>query len=125
MHEMGIALQILNIVQQSLPPGELLRVKAIHLRVGKLTAIVPGSLTFCLEVVAKDSVAEGAEVVFNEVPVVVECQECHEETEIAEPPFACGKCGSGKVNVLSGREMIVESIEVEEAAPEVTPVNRD
>jgi hydrogenase nickel incorporation protein HypA/HybF len=114
MHEMGIALQILNIVRQSLPPDEPVRVKAIHLRVGKLTAIVPGSLKFCMEVVTKDTPAEGAALEFTEVPVVVVCGECLEESEISEPPFACKKCGSGKVEIVSGREMVVESIEVED-----------
>lgn len=114
MHEMGIAMQIMNIVMESLPPGEPLRVKAIHLRVGKLTAIVPPSLKFCMEMVTKDTPAEGAELKFTEVPVTVECDECGEQTVIERPPFACGKCGSEKVEIISGREMIIESIEVEE-----------
>jgi hydrogenase nickel incorporation protein HypA/HybF len=114
MHEMGIALQILSIVQQSMPTDEPLRVKSIHLRVGKLTAIVPGSLKFCMEVVTKDSPAEGAALEFTEVPVRVVCGECFEESEINEPPFACAKCGSGKVEIIAGREMVVESIEVED-----------
>ena len=118
MHEMGIAIQIMNIVQQSLPPGEPLRVKSINLKVGKLTAIVAPSLKFCMEVITKDTPAEGAELVITEVPVVVACTECGEETEINEPPFACRACGSNKVEILSGREMIVESIEVEELVSE-------
>jgi len=66
MHEMGIAIQIMNIVQQSLPPGEPAKIKKIHLRVGKLTAIVPASLGFCMEVVTKDGPAEGAELVLRQ-----------------------------------------------------------
>lgn len=114
MHEMGIAMQIMDIVRQSLPPGEPVKVRAIHLRLGKLTAIVPASLKFCMEVVTRDTPAEGAELRFTEVPVVVVCGECYEESEITEPPFACAKCGSGKVKVLSGREMMVDAIEVED-----------
>jgi len=114
MHEMGIAMQILNIVQESLPPGEPLRIKAIHLKVGKLTAIVPASLTFCMNVVTKDTPADGAELKFIEVPVKVECSECGEESVIEKPPFVCGHCKSDKVEVIAGREMIIESIEVEE-----------
>jgi len=117
MHEMGIAMQVMNIVMESLPRDEPLRVKAIHLRVGKLTAIVPQSLQFCMEMVTKDTPAEGAELKFNEVPVTVECDECGEQTVIERPPFACGKCGSEKVEIISGREMIIESIEVEERKP--------
>lgn len=112
MHEMGIAMQILNIVQQSLPPGEPVRVKAIHIRAGKLTAIVPASLSFCMEVVSKGTVAEGAEMIFIEVPVRVECDQCGEETEIEKPPFACASCGSDRVEIIAGREMVIESIEV-------------
>ena len=114
MHEMGIAMQIMNLCQQSLPPDEDLRIKSIHLRVGKLTAIVPQSLRMCMEVVTKDTPAEGAELQFTEVPLVVQCQECGEDTEIEEPPFKCSGCGSDKVDIISGREMIVESIEVED-----------
>jgi hydrogenase nickel incorporation protein HypA/HybF len=117
MHEMGIAMQILGIVQQSLPPGEALRVKAIHLTIGKLTAIVPSSLTFCMNVVTKDTAADGAEIVFNEVPVKLMCEKCGAETEVSAPPFVCGKCGSDNVEVVAGREMVIDSIEVEEAAP--------
>jgi hydrogenase nickel incorporation protein HypA/HybF len=111
---MGIAIQILNLARGSMPPGEPLRIRAIHLRVGKLTAIVPQSLRFCMEVVTKDTPAEGARIVLNEVPVKVECEECRKESVIDEPPFACRECGSDKVEVTAGREMIVESIEVEE-----------
>ena len=93
MHEMGIAIQILNIVNQSMPPDEDLKVKSIHLRVGKLTAIVPQSLKFCMEVVTKDTRAQGAELVFTEVPVQAECKECGEVSVIESmntsiPPMA-------------------------------------
>ncbi len=112
MHEMGIAMQVMDIVSQSLPRGEDLTVKSISLKVGKLTAVVPRSLRFCMEVVTKGTPAEGAELYFDEVPVRVLCEDCDERTEIAEPPFVCGSCGSDRVAVISGREMIVESIEV-------------
>lgn len=117
MHEMGIAIQIMSIVMQSLPPAEPLRVKSITLRVGKMTAIVPSSLKFCLEVVGKDTVADGSEIIFNEVPVQVSCSDCGKESVIEEPPFACGSCGSDNVEVIAGREMVVESIEVDDFGP--------
>jgi len=113
MHEMGIAMQILGIVQQSMPAGEPLKVKAIHLTIGKLTAIVPSSLTFCMDVVMKDTAAEGAEIVFNEVPVLLECDKCGAQSEVSAPPFVCGQCGSDNVEVVGGREMVIDSIEVE------------
>ncbi len=117
MHEMGIALQILDIVNQSLPRDEDLRIKSIQLRVGKLSAVVPQSLRFCMEVVTKDTPAEGAELHMEEVPVVLVCEDCGAKTEIERPPFECGGCGGSDVEIVSGREMLVDSIEVEQRPP--------
>jgi hydrogenase nickel incorporation protein HypA/HybF len=112
MHEMGIAMQILNIVKQSVPPEEGIKVKKINLKIGKLTAIVPQSMSFCMEIASKDTVAEGAEITYNEVPVTLSCDECQKTSEILEPPFKCGSCGSEKIEIIGGREMVVESIEI-------------
>jgi len=121
MHEMGIALQLIRVVQESLPPGETLRVKSIRLRLGKLTAVVPASLRMCLEMAGKGTVAEGAELEFEEVPVVLSCRDCRAETIVERPPFVCGTCGGAKVDITAGREMVVESLEVEEIPPTAVP----
>jgi hydrogenase nickel incorporation protein HypA/HybF len=124
MHEMGIALQIMDIVNQSLPGDEDLRIKSIQLRVGKLSAVVPQSLRFCMDVVTKDTPAEGAELYVEEVPVMLVCNECGHKTEIDRPPFQCGSCGSADVELISGREMIVDSIEVEEISSDQASADR-
>ena len=117
MHEMGIALQLIQVVESSLPPGEALKVKVIRVRLGKLTAVVPASLRMCIEVAGQGTVVEGAELEFEEVPVSLKCRECHAVTTVDRPPFLCGACGGSRVEVTAGREMIVESLEVEELAP--------
>jgi len=114
MHEMGIAMDVLKIVKEHLPAEQPVRVKKISLKVGKLTAVVPDSLKFCMEVITKDTEAEGAEILIEEVPLMVQCQACGEKTELAEPVFICPKCNSPNLAVISGRELFVESIEVEE-----------
>ena len=125
MHEMGIAMQLLRVVEESLPPGEPVRLKSIRLRLGKLTAVVPGSLRMCMEIVAKDTVAEGATLEFDEVPVRLACRDCGAETTVEQPPFVCGSCGGKKVDVVGGREMIVESIEVEDLPASGSSNNED
>ena len=125
MHEMGIALQLISVVEQSLPPGEALRVKIIRLRLGKLTAVVPASLRMCMEVAAPGTVAEGAELEFREIPVSLTCRECQTVTTVEAPPFVCGKCGGIKVDVTGGREMVVESLEVEEISAPANEEKKD
>ena len=71
MHEMGIALEIIDIVKTSIPPDMAhARVTKVHLKIGKLSAVVPKSLTFCMEIAAKGTVLENAELDMEEIPVV-------------------------------------------------------
>lgn len=115
MHEMGIALQIVEIATASLPAdlGEA-RVAAVNLKVGKLAAVVPESLRFCFDVAVKDTPLTGAKLVIEEVPVVASCKDCRAQWTIDEPVFICKTCESGSLEILSGRELDIESIEVVE-----------
>ena len=113
MHEMGIALQIVEIATASIP-AELatIEVESVNLKVGKLTAVVPESLRFCFNVVTRDTQLAGARLEIEEVPVVARCQVCGAQSEIEEPPFVCADCGDGSLEFLSGRELLVKSIEL-------------
>ena len=115
MHEMGIALQIVEIAVGSLPAdlGEA-RVAAINLKIGKLAAVVPESLRFCFDVAIKDTLLAGAKLVIEEVPVVARCKDCQARWTIDQPVFICQTCESGSLEILSGRELDIESIEVVE-----------
>ena len=113
MHEMGLAVQILGIVAQSLPPDGEHRVQSINLRVGKLNSVVPESLRMCWEAVVLGGPAEGSKLVLTEVGVTVECCQCDELSDIERPPFQCSACGSGEVEMVTGSELVVESIVVE------------
>jgi hydrogenase nickel incorporation protein HypA/HybF len=113
MHEMGIAMEILRIVQESIP-AEMIGAKVgrINLRVGRMSAVVPESLRFCFTVAADKTNAQGAELAIEEVAVLVSCQECGHQWEVETPDFVCPACGSGRVEMLSGRELDIVSIEI-------------
>ena len=113
MHEMGIALQIIEIASASIPQSETpVQVEKVNLKVGKLAAIVPDSLRFCFEIAAKDTLLAGATLEIEEVPVRARCKECDVEWTIHEPVFQCQQCKSGQLDIISGRELNIESIEV-------------
>jgi hydrogenase nickel incorporation protein HypA/HybF len=113
MHEMGIALQIVEIATASIPPdaGDV-RVERVHLKIGKLAAVVPESLRFCFDVAIKDTALDGAQLVIEELPVVARCKDCGQQWTINEPAFKCENCDSGSLEILSGRELDIESIEI-------------
>jgi hydrogenase nickel incorporation protein HypA/HybF len=113
MHEMGIALQIIEIASASIPRSDVpVQVERVNLKVGKLSAIVPDSLRFCFEIAAKDSPLSGAVLHIEEIPVRARCKECQAEWTIHEPVFRCRQCSSGQLDIISGRELNIESIEI-------------
>jgi hydrogenase nickel incorporation protein HypA/HybF len=113
MHEMGIALQIIEIASASIPPSETpIQVEKVNLKVGKMAAIVSDSLRFCFDIAAKDSLLSGAVLHIEEVPVRARCKECDAEWTIHEAVFKCRQCSSGQLDIISGRELNIESIEI-------------
>lgn len=113
MHEMGIAMQIVEIAGASIPADiKGVRVERVNLKVGKLSAVVPESLRFCFEIVSRETCFSGAELNIEEVPVVVVCRDCDEQRTLNEPVFICQNCNGGSVDIVSGRELDIDSIEI-------------
>ena len=113
MHEMGIAMQIVEIAMASIPADlEDVKVEKVNLAVGKLSAVVPDSLQFCFKIASQDTPLAHAVLSIDEIPVRARCQDCRKEWTITKPVFTCIDCGSGAIDVLSGRELDIISIEV-------------
>ncbi len=113
MHEMGIALQIIEIATASIPADMgPATVAKVNLKIGKLAAVVPDSLRFCFEIATRDTPLSGAELAIEESPVAARCKACGLRWTIEEPAFTCRDCGSGALEILSGRELDIVSIEV-------------
>jgi hydrogenase nickel incorporation protein HypA/HybF len=90
------------------------RVTGVELEVGRLRQVVPEALSFSFELVARGTVAEGAELVIDEVPVRLICRSCGSATEPEAFPFACARCGGLDVEVTDGEQFQVIALELEE-----------
>jgi hydrogenase nickel incorporation protein HypA/HybF len=90
------------------------RVTAVYLRVGHLRQVVPSSLQFYFEHVARGSLCEGARLEQEVVPARLACDGCGHQWEIEFAVFRCPACGAAEARVASGDELEVESIDVEE-----------
>ena len=118
MHEMGVAMQIIEIAEASIPDDMTQsRIERVNLKVGKLSAIVVDSLRFCFDVATKDTVLDGAELVIDEIPVVAQCNNCGVKWTIETPVFVCNHCKGTQIELLSGRELDIESIEISNEKP--------
>jgi len=113
MHEMGIAEELVKIALDAIPEDIVdPRVAVLNLRIGKLASVVEHSLTFCIEIITKETPLENVKLVIESVPVKIHCKVCHQEWEVDSPMFKCPDCENGEVKMISGREIEITSIEL-------------
>lgn len=121
MHELSIVSSIVDSVIQSLEKYPGARVKEVRLNVGALAAVVEDSLQFCYGIATEDTPLEGSRLVVKILPVVVHCEACAADEPIESlQSFRCPRCEEPAGDVRQGRELEIESIEIEESE-EVTP----
>jgi hydrogenase nickel incorporation protein HypA/HybF len=113
MHELSISSAV---VETAITHAAGRKVAVVAVRAGHLRQVVPASLRFYFEIVARDTVVEGARLDLEVVPARLRCEDCASEWGTDVPAFRCPDCTGTAVTVLSGDELEVESIEVEETA---------
>ena len=107
MHELGIALQVVDVLAER-AGGQ--RVRRVVLEVGMLSAVLPDSLRFCFELATQGTLAEGAQLEIVEKPGLARCVACDAQLELRRP---YGQCGGGtELEWVSGEELRIFEMEV-------------
>ena len=112
MHELSVAQEILEIVNQYVSDPKPNTVKSVKVKVGKLSNILTDSLTFCFDVITSDTPLSGVRLEVIQIPVKINCSGCNQESEIEPPVFACPICGNNQIKIISGTELWVDEIEL-------------
>lgn len=113
MHEMSLAEGILQIIEDAARAQGFSRVREVRLEIGALSGVEVEALAFCLDVVLKGGVADGARVEPERVPGQGFCLACGETVEIGALYDACPRCGAYQVQATGGTEMRVKDLLVE------------
>jgi hydrogenase nickel incorporation protein HypA/HybF len=79
-----------------------------------MSGVVPEALSFAFECVSPGTRFAGAKLEIENVPLVVRCESCDAESRLDEPFFFCPKCGGFSLTVVSGDEMNVASVDVDD-----------
>jgi hydrogenase nickel incorporation protein HypA/HybF len=118
MHEFSIVEAVIGQVGEELAAaGQSGRVTRVELSIGRLSGVNCDSVRFAFEVLAPGTSVEGAEIVIQQPKAVCRCGACQCRQEIDELVIECPHCGSPEVTIEGGRDMILQSIEVEELSP--------
>ncbi|MGI8660917.1 MAG: hydrogenase maturation nickel metallochaperone HypA [Thermoleophilaceae bacterium] len=113
MHELSLSSAVLDTALRH-AGGQ--SVKTVELTIGALRQVVSSSLEFYWEIVSRETPCEGARLELNMVEARVRCKACETEWTLDDPIFRCPSCEDSDVEVLTGTEFFVESIDVEEEA---------
>lgn len=113
MHELAVAQGILDIALNTADSHGAAAVTGIKVLVGELTGTVPEALEFGFAALSRGTPAENASLSIQLIPLTGYCRDCGSNSNIDRYGFACTSCGSYAVEILTGRELLVESVEVE------------
>ena len=116
MHELSIVSSVVETVQESLERYPGARVVEVRLRVGALASVVVDSLEFCWGIATEDTPLAGSRLVITTVPIVMHCAHCDADVELdGVQSFRCPRCDHPCSDLRQGRELDIESFEIEEA----------
>ncbi len=112
MHEYGITESLLRIVEDRAREAGVTKVATIRIVVGALTGFVPDCIQFYYETMSKDTIAEGASLEFEELPVKLRCRACSQVFVPTDREWICPACGSSEIDIEGGRELYIKEMEV-------------
>jgi hydrogenase nickel incorporation protein HypA/HybF len=117
MHELSVTESILNISLDHAKKAEATRVTDIYLVIGRLSSLVDDSIQFYWDMISEGTMCEGATLHFDRRPARIFCIECSKEYDLGDELAPCPACGSDHIQVISGEQFYLDSIEVIQDAP--------
>lgn len=113
MHEFGVTKSLVDLCTKEAERNNIKTVHKIHLKVGKFTGFSPNAIEFYFEHLKINTKCSHACLVFEEIPIKIKCDDCCKEYTIDEPILLCPVCGNNNIELISGREFYVASLEGE------------
>jgi hydrogenase nickel incorporation protein HypA/HybF len=115
MHEYSVTKSLVDLCNREADKNNIKMIAKINLKIGKFTGFSPDSIEFYFEHLKVNTKCSNAKIEFEETPIKIKCHNCGKQHVIDEPILLCPNCGSGEIDLLTGREFLVTSIEGEES----------
>ncbi len=117
MHELSLAGAIVQAGVEVAAREGAARVVSVRLGLGVLSCARAEALEHCFPLVARGTPLEGATLEIAPAPLVLRCGACGQTTERPTADVRCAACGATEVEILSGRDLIIDSMELAGTAP--------
>ena len=117
MHEVSIALAIVDEITERAAQAQAAKISAVYLRVGRLTAIDERALQFAWDLATSNTPAFNSKLVIDFVPLAIACKQCNAERVIDEGMLPiCPVCGNSSNAIVRGRELLITAMEVDDGS---------
>lgn len=118
MHELSIAMDLVQIASQAAEQAGVTAVTAVYLKLGTLSGVVEEALRFGYDIVTQGTPLENSQLIIQPVPAVVRCPTCGEGELVSIQRFCCPQCAAPTADLVHGRELEIVAIEYEDEVPE-------
>jgi hydrogenase nickel incorporation protein HypA/HybF len=113
MHELSIAVGIVEAVEEEAAKQGSARVEIVFVRLGRLSGIVKEALLSSYDLACQGTSLEGSRLDIEEIPVVIYCTDCAAQHSLRSLQcFYCPVCGSQSTEIRHGRELEIRALEV-------------
>jgi len=113
VHEMSIALNIIDIAQEHAKQYHAKKVNRIDLEIGDLSGIETDPLLNALHIAINGTILENSDIHIETIAPRAQCERCQAEFELEDFTFNCPQCNHHKIDIIKGKELSIKSLDVE------------
>lgn len=113
MHELTVVSNIFKIILETAEKNNIKRISKISLKIGRQRHLAPDLMIFALESISKNTIAEKAVLNIERVDIKMRCRSCGTDFIVDDNTYLCSSCGSPALETISGKDLLIESIEGE------------
>ena len=113
MHEYSITQSLLSLALEKANEAKASKITRINLVLGEMSGIAAECVQFYFDFLAKDTIAAGASLSFEKKPTGLRCRHCEAVFTPRDHDWSCPDCHESGIDIVSGRECHMESIEVD------------
>ena len=115
MHELAVCQALMNQVENIAAERNARSVVTITIGMGPLSGVEAQLLKHAYPVASAGTIAEGAVLVIQDLPVRIKCNRCGSESEASPNKLLCAECGEWHTTLISGDELMLMSVELEKS----------
>jgi len=110
MHELSIAMNLLDQVLQVARDNHAVGVKEVEVEIGLMWQVDPEALEMAFSAAGEGTLAEGASLRIVDKAIVMKCENCQRVFEAGVDCFVCPDCNLARTRVVEGNDIVLRSV---------------